>query len=86
MKVYATEYLKIDLDTENWECRSCDHVIGSARETYKKGLKLYKRNPQDIHRPILDPDRYGAAPQSVRNERSLPPSQRLLPNSDPANK
>lgn len=58
MKVYATEYLKIDLDTENWECRRCDHVIGSARDNYKKGLKLYKRNPQEIHRPILDPERY----------------------------
>ena len=58
MKVYATEYLKIDLDTENWECRRCDHVIGSARDNYKKGLKLYSRNPQEIHKPILDPERY----------------------------
>lgn len=58
MKVYATEYLKIDLDTENWECRRCDHVLGSAREAYKKGLKLYKRNPQEIHRPLIDAERY----------------------------
>ncbi len=58
MKVYASEYLKIDLDREVWECRRCDYVIGSARENYKKGLKLFRRNPQEIHRPIIDPERY----------------------------
>lgn len=58
MKVYATEYLRIDLKTENWECRSCGHVIGPAREGYKKGMRLYKRNPQEIHQPLLDSSRY----------------------------
>lgn len=58
MKVLITEYLRIDLETENWECRRCDRVHGSARETYKKFLLIYPRNPREIHRPILDPDRY----------------------------
>ena len=30
MKVLMTEYLRIDLETENWECRVCEHVVGSA--------------------------------------------------------
>jgi acetone carboxylase gamma subunit len=58
MKVNVTEYLRIDLDRELWECRQCGHGIGPARDNYKKGLKLYKRNPQEIHRPILNPSLY----------------------------
>ena len=58
MKYLATEYLQIDLDSERWECRVCDHVLGSARENYKKFTKIYNRNPREIHRPKLDPTRY----------------------------
>lgn len=58
MKVLVTEYLRIDLATEQWECRRCNHVHGSARENYKKFLLIYDRNPREIHRPLLDPQRY----------------------------
>jgi acetone carboxylase gamma subunit len=58
MNVYVTEYLKINLDTEQWQCRKCEHEIGSARDSYKKGMKLYKRDPQEIHKPLLDPELY----------------------------
>ena len=58
MKVLITEYLRIDLDTEKWECRKCSHVHGDARENYKKFLLIYDRNPQEIHPPLLDPKRY----------------------------
>jgi len=58
MKVLMTEYLRIDLDDENWECRVCNHVIGSARGNYKKGLLVYNRDPADIHPSVLDPDKY----------------------------
>lgn len=58
MKVLITEYLRIDLDTENWECRRCQHVIGSARENYKRGLVVYPRNPREVHKPILDESKY----------------------------
>lgn len=58
MKVLVTEYLRIDLATEQWECRCCNRVHGSARENYKKFLLIYDRNPQEIHRPLLDPKRY----------------------------
>ena len=58
MKYTATEYLNINLETQNWECRVCDRVHGSARDNYKKFMKIYKRNPQDIHRPKLNPDLY----------------------------
>ena len=58
MKVLMTEYLRIDLDTENWECRVCDHVINSARGNYKEGLLVYIRDPADIHPHVIDPEKY----------------------------
>jgi len=58
MKYIATEYLRINLDSEKWECRVCDHVLGDARENYKQFCKIYNRNPREIHRPKLDPEKY----------------------------
>lgn len=58
MKVLITEYLRINLVTEMWECRSCGHVHGSARDNYKRGLLVYDRDPSEIHKPLLDPKLY----------------------------
>ncbi|MDB6100235.1 MAG: acetone carboxylase subunit gamma [Gammaproteobacteria bacterium] len=58
MKVQITEYLRIDLETERWECRRCGRNLGKARETYKHGLLVYDRDPREIHKPLLDPARY----------------------------
>lgn len=58
MKVAMTEYLRIDLDSENWECRRCHGVIGAARKSYKEGLLIHNRDPREIHRPLLDPKKY----------------------------
>ena len=58
MNVLITEYLRINLDTEQWECRRCNHVHGSARDNYKKHLLIYPRNPQEVHRPLLNPVLY----------------------------
>lgn len=54
MKVLVTETLRINLDTEMYECRRCDKVLISARENYKRGLRVYNRDPREIHRPLLD--------------------------------
>ncbi|TDP49312.1 acetone carboxylase subunit gamma [Zavarzinia compransoris] len=58
MKVLVTEYLRIDLAGERWECRRCDHDIGDARRSYKEGLLVYDREPADIHKPLLDTGKY----------------------------
>jgi len=58
VRVNITEYLSIELDDETWHCRCCDRVLNSARSNYKEGLLVYNRDPREIHRPILDPDRY----------------------------
>jgi acetone carboxylase gamma subunit len=58
MKIPMTEYLRIDLDNEKWECRVCDHVIGPAEGNYKEGLLVHNRDPREIHPPVIDPDKY----------------------------
>ena len=58
MKVLITEYLRINLDSELYECRRCNGALGSARETYKRGLLIYDRDPREIHKPLLDPKLY----------------------------
>jgi len=58
LKANITEYLRVNLDTEQWECRRCDKVLGPARENYKRGLLVYDRDPREIHKPLIDPDLY----------------------------
>jgi acetone carboxylase gamma subunit len=58
MKVYITEYLAIELDTERWHCRRCEHDVGDARDNYKRGLLVYDRDPREIHKPLIDPEKY----------------------------
>jgi len=57
-KVLITENLRIDLDSEQWECRSCEAELISARDNYKRGLLVYNRDPREIHKPLLDPTKY----------------------------
>ncbi|HZR33897.1 MAG TPA: acetone carboxylase subunit gamma [Nevskia sp.] len=58
MNVLITEYLRINLDTENYECRRCGKVLVSARDNYKRGLLVYDRDPREIHKPLLDTGKY----------------------------
>ena len=57
-KVLVTENLRIDLDAETWECRACGTELISARDNYKRGLLVYDRDPREIHKPLLDPEKY----------------------------
>lgn len=58
MRIPMTEYLDIDLDTEQWRCRRCDHDIAPARDNYKTGTLVFDRDPTTIHRPLIDPEQY----------------------------
>jgi acetone carboxylase gamma subunit len=70
MNVIITEQLSINLDTERWQCRRCGHEIADARGNYKRGLLVHERDPREVHRPLLDPERYeftfGPDPMWVR--------------------
>lgn len=58
MKVHMTENLRLDLASEQWECRKCGRELIGARENYKRGLLVYDRDPREIHGPIVDPAHY----------------------------
>jgi acetone carboxylase, gamma subunit len=58
MRVPMTEYLEIDLERERWLCRRCGHDLAPARANYKEGTLVHDRDPREIHRPLIDPDRY----------------------------
>ena len=58
MKVNITEYLCIELDSEQWMCRVCDHEIGAARDNYKRGLLVHDRKLDEVHPHLLDPEKY----------------------------
>ncbi|MBO0873648.1 MAG: hypothetical protein J2P19_09670 [Pseudonocardia sp.] len=58
MRVLITENLRIDLDTERWECRHCESSLNPARDNYKRSLLVYERDPGEIHKPLLDTAKY----------------------------
>lgn len=62
MKVRITEYLEIDLDKEMWTCQRCGRELISAGESYKRGCKVYERDPREIHRPLIENSTYSYAP------------------------
>ncbi len=60
-RLRITEYLDLDLDNEEWHCHRCDENLGSAARNYKEGCLLHDRNPQEIHRPLIEGE-YTSAP------------------------
>jgi acetone carboxylase gamma subunit len=55
---HITEYLDIDLDQRVWLCNRCGHEHGPADQNYKRGLLVRERDPREVHRPLLDEDKY----------------------------
>lgn len=53
-RIRMTEYLDLEVDQEQWICDRCEHVLGPARDNYKKGCLLYERDPREIHTPIVE--------------------------------
>jgi acetone carboxylase gamma subunit len=53
-RLRVTEYLDLDLETEQWFCNRCGHLLGPAQENYKQGCLLYDRDPREIHIPIVE--------------------------------
>ena len=53
-RIQMTEYLDLEVDQERWICNRCEHVLGPARDNYKKGCLVYDRDPREIHIPIVE--------------------------------
>ena len=58
MRVRITEYLDIDLESEQWCCNRCGQELVSAHEPYKTGCLVYERDPREIHPVITDHPKY----------------------------
>jgi len=63
-RIRVTEYLDLELDSEQWLCNRCGHGLGAARNNYKKGCLLYDRDPREIHTPIVE-GKYTFAPDPL---------------------
>lgn len=60
-KQQITEYLDIDLETEQWCCNRCGEELIDAHKNYKRGCLVYERDPRTIFDPIVD-DEYSFSP------------------------
>ena len=65
-KVHITEYLDIDLDSEQWCCTRCGKELVSARENYKKGCLVYDRDPREIYNPVFEDGSFAPDPAICR--------------------
>ena len=62
MKVRITEYLEIDLESEQWCCQRCGQLLTSARENYKKGCLLAERPLEEVHPAWVEGQVYSFCP------------------------
>lgn len=62
MKVTITEYLEVDLATEQWFCRRCEASLGSARASYKEGCLVAERPLDEVHPSLTGDAEYGFKP------------------------
>ncbi len=53
-RIRVTEYLDLELEREQWICNHCGHILGPARDNYKKGCLVHDRDPREIHAPIVE--------------------------------
>jgi len=63
-RIRVTEYLDLSLADEQWSCNRCGHLLGPARENYKRGCLLYDRDPREVHPPLV-PGQYTFSPDSL---------------------
>jgi len=62
MRVRITEYLEIDLHSEQWCCQRCGHALISGRKNYKKGCLVAERPLRDVHPPMVEGEAYSFCP------------------------
>lgn len=53
-----TEHIDLDTDANVWFCHRCGRELGPATRGYKYSLLVRERDPAEVHRPLIDPERY----------------------------
>lgn len=64
MKVRITEYLEVDLASEQWLCQRCGASLGEARANYKEGCLVADRPLEEVHPRLTGDGEYGFVPDS----------------------
>jgi len=62
MKVRITEYLDIDLQSDQWCCHSCGHSLFDARRNYKEGCAVAEIPVEEAHPPADTGSKYCFTP------------------------
>ena len=62
MKVRITEYLEVDLSSEQWLCQRCGQALTGARDNYKKGCLVSERPLTQVHPHLIDGEAYSFSP------------------------
>jgi acetophenone carboxylase len=62
MKVRITEYLEVDLTSEQWCCQRCGHVLTDARQSYKRGCLVAERPLAEVHPPLVEGQSFSFCP------------------------
>ncbi|WP_300458804.1 acetone carboxylase subunit gamma [Desulfobacula sp.] len=52
-RVAITEYLDLDIESDQWICSSCGKELISSEENYKKGCLVYGKDPREVHNPLI---------------------------------
>ncbi len=66
-RIRITEYLDLDIGSEQWMCNRCNRVLGPARDNYKKGCLMHHRDPREIHPRVVPADfNFSPDPQWVQ--------------------
>lgn len=50
-KLRITEYLDIDLESDQWRCHACGHALIEARRNYKEGCVVAEVPLEEAHPP-----------------------------------
>lgn len=62
MKVHITEYLDIDLATEQWCCHACGKTLNSARQNYKEACLVAEVPMEEAHPGLVEAGEYSFKP------------------------
>ncbi len=61
-KVRITEYLDLDLGSEQWCCNRCDRELGPASKNYKEGTVVNERDMSEVHPAVVEGEQYSFSP------------------------
>lgn len=59
-KLRITEYLDLDLASEQWCCNRCGHELAKATDNYKSGCMVAERDLAEVHPPLVATQGEGA--------------------------